>query len=65
MLKLCSTAPPNSSGTTDSAVAAETSVVRVAIWLVDRLIMSGSDMRLYLRRFSRMRSNTTTVSLIE
>ena len=34
-------------------------------WLVERLIMSESDMRLYLRRFSRMRSNTTTVSLIE
>ena len=64
-LKLNNTGPPNSSGITDRAVAADTKVVRVAIWLVERLIMSTSDMRLYLRRFSRMRSNTTTVSLIE
>jgi hypothetical protein len=28
-------------------------VVRVAIWLVERLIISTSGMRLYLRRFSR------------
>src|SRR5665213_310708 len=48
-----------------SAVATDTSVVRVAIWLVERLISSGSFMRLYFRRFSRMRSKTTTVSLIE
>jgi hypothetical protein len=45
--------------------AAETSVVRVAIWLVERLIRSRRSIRLYFRRFSRIRSNTTTVSLIE
>ena len=64
-LKLSNTGPPNSIGTTDNAVAAETSVVRVAIWLVERLMRSGRLIRLYLRRFSRMRSNTTTVSLME
>ena len=58
-------AAEDSSGISDSAVAADVRMVRVTIWLVERLIRSASDMRLYLRRFSRIRSNTTTVSLIE
>ena len=40
-------------------------MVRVSISLIDMSITSPSGMRLYLRRFSRNRSNTITFSFIE
>ena len=40
-------------------------MVRDSVSLTDRSMMSRSGMVLYLRRFSRRRSNTTTVSFIE
>ena len=33
------------------------------VWLIERSISSGSGIFLYFRRFSRMRSEITTVSL--
>ena len=52
-------------GITEIAVRTEVITVRDSVWLVDRLISSAIGIFLYLRRFSRMRSKMTTVSLIE
>src|SRR5690606_32665907 len=63
MVKLRSTSPPNrTSGTSARNTVNEVSEVRTMVWLIDRLINSGSGIFLYFRRFSRMRSEMTTVS---
>ena len=43
----------------------EVITVRAQVSFSDRFITSRSGIVLYLRRFSRTRSKTTTVSLIE
>ncbi len=58
--------PPNrASGRAARKTVEEVPSVRFRVSLIDRSISSRSDMVRYLRRFSRTRSYTTTLSLVE
>jgi hypothetical protein len=57
--------PPNRPGPPAPARREPVMIVRDRVSLIDRSITSRSGIFLYLRRFSRRRSNTTTVSFIE
>ena len=58
--------PPNSaSGRLARNTVIEVPRVRFRVSLIDRSISSRSGIVLYLRRFSRTRSYTTTLSLVE
>ncbi|MNQ66413.1 hypothetical protein D3C85_809050 [compost metagenome] len=58
--------PPNTASAASTMTAVTpVMMVRDRVSLIDRSITSRRGMVLYLRRFSRRRSNTTTVSFIE
>ena len=58
--------PPNSAnGRLAMNTVIDVPKVRFNVSLIDRSISSRSDIVLYLRRFSRTRSYTTTLSLVE
>ena len=60
------TSPPNTSiAPTAISVVSDVISVRLRVSLTERFITSFNGMVLYLIRFSRRRSKTTTVSLIE
>ena len=60
------TSPPKASiDPTASSVVSDVAKVRVKVSFTDRFITSFNGIVLYFTRFSRSRSNTTTVSLIE
>jgi hypothetical protein len=65
--KLRSTSPPMmASVPTTSSTVMEVQIVRASTSLTDRLMaLTNSDLPRYFLRFSRMRSNTTTVSVRE
>ena len=57
--------PKNSRASTASKVTTEVMVVRDKVWLMASFMATtGSALRI-LRKFSRIRSNTTTVSFTE
>src|SRR5216684_8731783 len=64
--KPCSTSPPkkNSARAVRSAVP-DTITVRPSVWFTDTLMMSFNESRRIPRRFSRIRSKMTIVSLVE
>ncbi len=60
------TAPPRKYSTiTDSSVTKLVMMVRESVSLIERFMMSIVEPLRRLRKFSRMRSSTTTVSLTE
>ena len=64
--KPCSTSPPKKNSASDvrSAVPA-VMTVRPRVWLIEALITSRIESRRIDRRFSRIRSKMTMVSLVE
>ena len=64
--KPCSTSPPkkNSARAVSSAVP-DVMTVRPSVWLIDTLMTWFSESRRMPRRFSRIRSKMTIVSLVE
>ena len=56
--------PYRYSASTDRKNTSEVMIVRDSVWLIDRFITSSGSTR-RLRKFSRTRSKTTMVSLIE
>ena len=64
--KPCITVPPRKYRTmTDSKVARLVMRVRESVSLIERFMISSTEPLRRLRKFSRMRSSTTTVSLTE
>ena len=57
--------PNNASGRLARNTVIDVPRVRFSVSLIDRSIRSRSGKVLYLRRFSRTRSYTTTLSLVE
>src|SRR3569833_4573431 len=55
--------PKNTSGNNARRMVNCVSEVRTIVWLIDRSISAGRLIFLYFRRFSRIRSEITTVSL--
>ena len=61
-----STSPPKKySASTVNSVVPDVMIVRLSVWLTDSLTVVSSDSRRLVRRFSRIRSKMTMVSLTE